>query len=146
MLNGASPETGSVFAGGMSVWHFPYCLQERSLKMEKQNCPACGGPTPTPGQLCPNCDAKQRELFAGPPAHVPIVNTQEAEDKNRWVVTMVLCYMLGWLGIHRLYTGHILIGIVQMLTFGCCMIWWIVDGVMLVTGNFKDADGKTLKP
>ncbi|HEY8399911.1 MAG TPA: TM2 domain-containing protein [Cytophagaceae bacterium] len=47
----------------------------------------------------------------------------------------MFCWFLGVFGIHRFYTGHIAIGIIQLLTLGGCGIWCIVDLVLLITGN-----------
>src|SRR6266581_2587809 len=32
-----------------------------------------------------------------------------------WMTTLLLCIFLGWLGVHRFYTGHIAIGVIQLL-------------------------------
>ena len=37
-------------------------------------------------------------------------------------------YILWILGIHRFYLGQPLIGLIQLLTVGGFLIWWIVDG------------------
>lgn len=112
--------------------------------MEKQPCPSCGGPTPNPGQLCPNCDAKQRDIFAGTNQGASQQN-RSPEDKNRWLVTLLLCWFLGSFGVHRFYTGHIGIGVAQLLTLGGCGIWAIIDLIIILTGNFKDAEGNPIK-
>ena len=73
------------------------------------------------------------------------VNESKALKDNEGLVTLLLCLLLGYLGAHRFYTGHIVIGVVQLLTFGGCGIWWLIDLIMLLTGAFKDADGKIIK-
>jgi len=55
-----------------------------------------------------------------------------------WTTATLLCLFLGWLGIHRFYTGHVLTGILQLLTFGGFGIWVLVDLVMIYTDTFKD--------
>lgn len=42
------------------------------------------------------------------------------------------------------YTGYIGIGIVQLLTFGGCGIWALIDYIMLVANKFNDKDGRPL--
>jgi TM2 domain-containing membrane protein YozV len=64
-------------------------------------------------------------------------------DKS-WVTTILLCYFLGPLGIHRFYVGKIGTGILQMLTFGGFGIWTLVDYILLLTGDFKDSNGMPL--
>jgi len=58
-----------------------------------------------------------------------------------WLTTLLLCIFVGFLGVHRFYTGHIAIGVVQLLTFGGCGIWWIVDLIMIATGTYTDSNG-----
>lgn len=117
------------------------------MNLEKQTCPACGAPTQNSGQLCANCDAKQRDIFSNPqnnnsggngPANPP-------GDQTKWIVCLLLCWFLGAFGVHRFYTGHIGIGIAQLLTLGGCGIWTIIDFIILVTGNFKDSDGNPVR-
>lgn len=66
-----------------------------------------------------------------------------AEGKD-WLTTLLLNLFLGNLGVHRFYTGHTMIGVVQLLTLGGCGIWSLVDLIMVATGKFKDAKGNAL--
>ena len=68
----------------------------------------------------------------------------ESKD-NKWLTCLLLCFLLGYLGAHRFYTGHIGIGIIQLLTLGGCGIWTLIDFILIVSGNFKDAQGNTIK-
>ncbi len=65
-------------------------------------------------------------------------------QQKSWGVTMLLCYFLGYLGVHRFYTGRIVSGIFQFLTFGGFGIWVLVDLIMIVTGSFTDGDDHPL--
>ncbi|MFB2922097.1 TM2 domain-containing protein [Aerosakkonema sp. BLCC-F2] len=51
---------------------------------------------------------------------------QDNPAKSR-VTALLLCFFLGGLGIHRFYVGYVTIGIVQLLTFGGCGIWALID-------------------
>ena len=69
----------------------------------------------------------------------------EGTSDKGFVPTVMLCFLLGALGVHRFYVGKIGTGIVQLLTFGGLGIWALVDFIMVVTGNFKDGQGMTIK-
>ena len=114
------------------------------MSFDKVSCPSCGGPTANPGYLCANCDAKQRDIFTNTTSNSG-TSQGAKQDQTRWITTLLLCWFLGSLGIHRFYTGHTAIGVVQLLTLGGCGIWVLIDFIILVTGNFKDADGNPIK-
>ena len=67
-----------------------------------------------------------------------------AQQKD-WLTTLLLCIFLGGLGVHRFYTGHTAIGVVQLLTAGGCGIWVLVDLIMIITDNFRDSNGLPLR-
>ncbi len=69
----------------------------------------------------------------------------ETSDKEQ-LIAFLLCFFLGILGIHRFYTGHIGIGVVQLLTLGGCGIWALIDLILIIMNELKTVDGKTLKP
>ena len=73
------------------------------------------------------------------------INSSRSVTENRGLITVLLCWFLGIFGAHRFYTGHTTIGVIQLLTLGGCGIWWLIDLIMLLTGAFKDADGKIIK-
>ncbi len=68
------------------------------------------------------------------------INSKQKEG----LVVLLLCFFLGYLGVHRFYTGHTTIGIVQLLTLGGCGIWTLIDFILIIIGNFKDSDGNVI--
>jgi TM2 domain-containing membrane protein YozV len=66
-------------------------------------------------------------------------------QRNKWITCLLLCWFLGILGVHRFYTGHTGIGVLQLLTLGGCGIWTLIDFIVIVSGNFKDAQGNPIK-
>ena len=60
------------------------------------------------------------------------------------LTTILLCFFLGSLGIHRFYLGYTLIGVIQLLTFGGFLIWVIVDLIRLIIGSLKDYEDNDL--
>lgn len=62
-----------------------------------------------------------------------------------WWTTFLFCLFLGFLGVHRFYTGHIVIGIVQLVTQGGFFLWWLADLILIVTHRYKDVNGRELQ-
>ena len=68
----------------------------------------------------------------------------EKSDKKR-LVAFVLCFFLGWLGVHRFYVGKVGTAILQIFTLGGLGIWCFVDMIMILVGSFKDKQGIKLE-
>ena len=68
----------------------------------------------------------------------------EYSDKTG-LVTLLLCFFLGPLGMHRFYVGKIGTGLLQLFTLGGFGIWVLIDFIMIILGNFTDKDGKKIK-
>lgn len=69
--------------------------------------------------------------------------------RSRWVAG-VLGVLLGPLGVHRFYLGHIKIGIIQIvvtfITVGFGGLWGFIEGVLCLTGPvMRDVDGLPLR-
>ena len=67
-----------------------------------------------------------------------------AEGKSQ-LVALILAALVGGLGIHRFYLGYTWQGIVQLLTLGGCGIWALIDFIIIVVGDYKDANGIPIK-
>jgi TM2 domain-containing membrane protein YozV len=55
---------------------------------------------------------------------------------------LVLVLLAGVLGIHRFYLGHIGIGVLMILTAGCCGILALIDLIRIITGDLKPKGGE----
>ena len=51
------------------------------------------------------------------------------------VVALILSIFLGELGIDRFYLGYIGTGILKLITCGGFGIWWLIDLIMIATGQ-----------
>jgi TM2 domain-containing membrane protein YozV len=67
------------------------------------------------------------------------------KSEKGFVPTLLLCLLLGGLGIHRFYVGKIGTGILQILTLGGLGIWVLIDLIMIAVGSFTDKSGLPIK-
>ncbi len=66
-------------------------------------------------------------------------------SERNWVVTLLLCFFLGSLGIHRFYAGKIGTGILMLITLGGFGIWTLIDFIIIIIGKFTDKEGLVIK-
>jgi hypothetical protein len=112
----------------------PFFMKQNNEKF----CTECGALINIKAELCTNCGVRQF-------VHSFHQNDEVSEQRNKWVACLLLCWFLGAFGVHRFYTGHTLVGVFQLLTFGGCGIWALIDFILIVSGNFKDAHGDSIK-
>lgn len=67
----------------------------------------------------------------------------EKQLQNKTIM-MIVAFLLGSMGIHRLMMGHSNWWL-MLLTFGGCGIWTLIDLVNIATGNLKMSDGRELE-
>ena len=72
------------------------------------------------------------------------VNNVIAKSSKSWVATLLLCFFLGGLGVHRFYVGKTGTGVLQLLTCGGFGLWVLIDFIMILVGAFTDADGQKI--
>ncbi len=102
-------------------------------------CSNCGAQIDDKAVVCVKCGVLTGNV---PVSKLPeeLVN-QEGYD---WLTTLLLCWFLGWLGVHSFYTKKTTIGIIQLVTLGGCGIWQLVDLIMILVGSFRDGYGRPL--
>ena len=66
-------------------------------------------------------------------------------SEKSFVATLLLCVLVGGLGVHRFYVGKIGTGILMLLTLGGLGIWALIDLIVIATQNFKDSQGLPIR-
>ena len=97
-------------------------------------CSECGNLISKKASMCPHCGLSYAEA-----------PKQPFNAEPRFLATLLLCWFLGLFGVHRFYTGHTTIGIIQLFTLGGCGIWVIIDFILIVTGGYKDSNGVPIR-
>jgi hypothetical protein len=101
-------------------------------------CLECAAIINAKAEICPSCGVRQ---FVA----INSSNSNSSITEDRWVICILLCWFLWPLGAHRFYSGHITIGILQLITLGGCGIWSLIDFIIIISGNFKDSEGNLIK-
>ncbi|PBC74489.1 MULTISPECIES: TM2 domain-containing protein [Fibrobacter] len=61
--------------------------------------------------------------------------------KNKTTAAL-LSFFLGALGIDRFYLGYTGLGVLKLLTGGVFGIMWLIDFILIISGNLKPKDGE----
>jgi len=61
------------------------------------------------------------------------------------IVLLLVCWFLGYLGVHRFMVGKVGTGILWLCTLGFMGFGVLVDLIMILIGSFKDKEGKVVK-
>ena len=79
----------------------------------------------------------------------PVYLVQPRTSDRSRLVAGLLGLLLQFVEInaaHQLYTGHIGLGILMMITCGGCGIWQLIDTILVFAGSVRDVDGLPLAP
>lgn len=63
-----------------------------------------------------------------------------------FLTTLLYSILLGLAGIDRFCLGHVGTAVGKLLTLGGCGIWWIIDIILLITGELMPQDGSNWEP
>jgi TM2 domain-containing membrane protein YozV len=60
------------------------------------------------------------------------------------MVLAIVCFFVGFLGVHRFMVGKIGTGVLMLVTFGGLGIWALIDFIMILMGKFTDKQGNAI--
>ena len=73
-----------------------------------------------------------------------LLNSSTTTSTTDWLTLFLLTFFVGVLGVHRFYVGKIGTGFLMLLTLGGLGVWFLVDLILVVTGQFTNKDGERI--
>jgi len=65
-------------------------------------------------------------------------------SESKLLPAFLIWFFLGVFGFHRFFVAKIGTGLLMLFTLGGLGLWWLFDGIMLITGSFTDKQGRKL--
>ena len=73
-----------------------------------------------------------------------LLNSSTTTSTTDWLTLFRLTFFVGVLGVHRFYVGKIGTGFLMLLTLGGLGVWFLVDLILVVTGQFTNKEGQKI--
>ena len=99
-------------------------------------CVVCGTEMNRDDTFCHACGWDSRV----PPTPSPQRLVDPNPSPYNRLAALLLCLILGFLGLHRFYVGKVGTGLLWLFTLGFFSVGVIFDLVLIATGEFRDAD------
>ena len=91
----------------------------------------------TSEKIVKNSDVRENKA-----ANKDLASPTNTKGGNKsWILALLLCFFLGYLGLHRFYLGYPGIGILMLFTGGVFGILWLIDFIRILTQSLKPKDG-----
>ena len=110
--------------------------EESDHKTKAVFCVVCGVEMNRDDTFCHACGWDSR-VPPSPPPQRPV--DPNPSPYNR-LAALLLCLILGFLGLHRFYVGKVGTGLLWLFTLGFFSVGVIFDLVLIATGEFRDSD------
>ena len=136
-------EAQTYYDGLITQGHTPDSALQYTQQYYPGFAPAAPAPAPAPAMGAPMPGVATNIGATGAATNLGNAMGIAPQGKD-WLVTLLLSIFVGGLGIDRFYLGYIGLGILKLITFGGCGIWWLIDLIIIVTGGMKDANGLPL--
>lgn len=108
-------------------------------------CVHCGNKLEAGALFCPQCGIKiEAAPLTSPSGNQPASPVVKESGKSG-KITLLLCILLGMLGVHRFYVGKIGTGFLMLITGGLLGVWVVIDLILIVRNKFTDKNGNELE-
>ena len=74
--------------------------------------------------------------------HAPGRERDATTSRCSRAIALILTLLLGFVGAHRFYVGRTGTALAMLFTVGGLGIWWLIDVVIVASGQLKDNEGK----
>ena len=71
-----------------------------------------------------------------------VLHTKKTPRQRHFLSLFFLSFMWGMFGVDRFYMGLIETGILKLITFGGLGLWALTDFIIIMTGTFRDKQGR----
>lgn len=105
-------------------------------------CPHCGTDNHASLETCMYCHKPLKEKKQTFEAFSNIKRDQQSSDLNGIVLLLLFIFLPT---AHYVYVNKIGLALLFFLTGGGFGIWWFIDLVRVISGNFPDQNGKPIR-
>ena len=70
------------------------------------------------------------------------IHTKRIPRQRHFLILFFFSFMWGTFGVDRFYMGYVGTGILKLLTLGGIGLWTLVDMIVIMTGTFRDKEGR----
>jgi TM2 domain-containing membrane protein YozV len=102
-----------------------------------KDCPECGWPLT---QTIKELPEEEGDALSTPSDFANALSDELSPKKRDTVI--LLAYFLGIFGVHRFYLGKIMTGILMLLSLGGLTVWYTIDFILSIIGNYSDSKGR----